>query len=164
MRRNILAILVCLSIAFATSCTLRDLVTWPLEMAGGSVISEVVGLGGMLAIEAVYTAAEISKAKNTAEWIGMKVHNITDSLCGKYGIGPNEKGVVVTKVKSKSVAGQIGFRKGDLIKRINQFETNDVKEFYEATKRIRDEDAKEISFTIIRQGSLQQIKCTVQEK
>lgn len=160
MRKNILAILVCLSIVFATSCTPWGLVT----LAPWTVIGDVVGIVGLLAIEAVYTAAEISEAKNTAEWIGMKVHNITDSLSSKYRIDSNEKGVVVTKVKSKSVAGQIGFRKGDLIKKINQFETDDAKEFYEATKRIRDENAKEITFSIIRQGKLQQIQCSVKEK
>jgi len=159
MKRKVSAILICLSIAFATSCTLRDLVTFPLEMAAVGVVGDVAGIGGLIAYETIRTAAVISEAHNSAEWLGMEVHNVTSSLSSKYGIDPNEKGVVITKVKSKSVAGQIGFRKGDLIKRINQFETNDAKEFCEATKSIRDE--KEITFTIMRQGKLESIQCAV---
>jgi len=134
MKRNILIILICLSIVFTAGCA-------PV----------MLGLGYAVAHGAVYFGARAVLTKNTVKWLGMEVHNVTTSLSNRYAVDPNEKGVIVIKVKSESAAEQLGFIEGDLIKKVNEYETGNIKEFYKATKKVK--KAEEVVFDIIRQGN-----------
>ena len=141
MKRKILVILLFLSIAFTIGCTLRELAMFPVEFVAAAATGGVTS--------ALQMAAVLSE--DTVQWLGMKVHNINDSLSNQYGIDPNEKGVIVIRVKSESAAEQIGLIEGDLIKKINEYETGNIREFYKATKKVK--KAKEVVFDIIRQGT-----------
>lgn len=133
MKRNILVILICLSIAFSAGCA--ELAWWG---------------AGMVAHETFFAVADAVLGKNTVKWLGMEVHNVTTSLSNRYAVDPNEKGVIVIKVKSESAAEQFGFIEGDLINKINEYETGNIKQFYKATKKVK--KAEEVVFDVIRQG------------
>jgi len=130
MKRNILVILICLSIVFTAGCGYTLLGT---------------------AVQALHLGVQAVLTKNTVKWLGMEVHNVTTSLSNRYAVDPNEKGVIVIKVKSESAAEQFGFIEGDLIKKVNEYETGNIKEFYKATKKVK--KAEEVVFDIIRQGN-----------
>lgn len=136
MKRDILIIVVCLSFVFIASCSWTDLLCLtPVGWLPEGVIATI-------ALDAILS-------EDTAEWLGMKVHNLNNSLSSRYGIDPNEKGVVLIKIKSESVAEQLGFIEGDLVKKINQYETCDINEFYSGSKKVK--KAGEVVFDIIRQ-------------
>lgn len=151
MKRDILIILVCLSFLIIASCSWTDLLyLTPVGWVPEGIVAEI-------ALDAILS-------ENTAEWLGMEVHNSNKSLSSRYGIDPNEKGVVIIKVKPESTAKQLGFIEGDLIKKINELETNDVNQFYEATQIMKGQDVNEINFTILRLGELQQILCVIKKE
>ncbi|MFN3966489.1 MAG: Do family serine endopeptidase [Endomicrobiia bacterium] len=88
--------------------------------------------------------------EETAEWLGMKVSQLTMSLAQKYQIPEKESGVVVIEVDPVSKSSEIGIIEGDLIKSINRNETNDLESFKKITKKVKLSEG--VVFDIIRQG------------
>jgi len=146
MKRDISIILVCLSFVLIAGCSWVDLLDLtPIGWMPEAIIAEI-------ALDAMLSGDE-----DAVEWIGMEVRSSDKSLSRQYGIDPKEKGVVIVKVEPQGAAEQFGLMEGDLIKKINQLETNDIEEFYETAQIIKDQHVKELDFTIIRLGELQQI-------
>ncbi len=82
-------------------------------------------------------------------WLGMKVETINEDLKEEYGI-EEDKGVVVTDIKSDSPAYEAGIREGDLIVKVEDTKIEDLKDFLKAKKKY--DKQKVILFTIISNG------------
>ena len=90
--------------------------------------------------------------ETSAEWLGMKVETVTDSLRKRFNIPGNEQGCIVTSVQPESTAESIGLLPGDLIRAINQMPTPTVQEFKRLIQEAKLSDG--IVFDINRQGNL----------
>ncbi len=93
---------------------------------------------------------EKPEKEDTAEWLGMKVSVLTDSLAQRYRIDKSETGIVVIEVDPVSKSAEIGIIEGDLIKSINRTEIKDLETFKKVTKKINFSEG--VVFDIIRQG------------
>jgi len=65
--------------------------------------------------------------------LGFTVSNITEELAKKYDIDPDEEGVIITSIESRSQAAKV-LRPGDIIKRVGNKVIDNVKEFNEAVE------------------------------
>ena len=72
---------------------------------------------------------------------GFSVENMSSLLAEKYGIGTNEKGVVVIKVDSESEAFEMGVREGDLIQRVGSESVESKTDFNQLVEEANDEGA-----------------------
>ncbi len=71
-------------------------------------------------------ASATSDPKTT---LGLIVQDINRSMVDKYHIDPDETGVVVTDVESKSEAFRVGIRPGDIIVRVGTKKIKSSREF-----------------------------------
>ncbi|MGR3220144.1 MAG: magnetochrome domain-containing protein [Candidatus Anammoxibacter sp.] len=78
-----------------------------------------------------------------AHWQGMEVMALTWELAAKLGIPIDEKGVIVDEVTL--AAGESGLRGGDIIKSINGVTVTNLAEFYNVTKRLRNQKVASIN-------------------
>jgi len=72
-----------------------------------------------------------------AELLGIRVAEITPELRQRYGIGQEEKGVVIIEVESGGPADQVGIAPGDVIKGINRERIENLSDFKSAMSRIK---------------------------
>jgi len=93
---------------------------------------------------------EKSEKEETAEWLGMKVAMLDETLAQRYKIDKSESGIVVVDVDPTSKASEIGIIPGDLIKSINRVDTPDLESFKKITKKVKLSEG--VVFDIIRQG------------
>ncbi|MEW6200348.1 MAG: trypsin-like peptidase domain-containing protein [bacterium] len=89
-------------------------------------------------------------AKQLAEghWLGMEVIPSSPELTNEMGISPAEKGVLVDDVTL--VAADAGIVAGDMVQQIGKSQVNDLKSFYEATKKVA--RRREVTIRISRKG------------
>lgn len=66
-------------------------------------------------------------------WKGLAVSNITDEISRKYNI-EDQFGVIVTGVEEGSISYEAGFRGGEIIKKINDYNIKDINDYKNAIK------------------------------
>ncbi len=86
------------------------------------------------------TPARRKRAENTYEKLGFSVTNLTPNLAQQFGFDPDERGVVVTRVRPGSNAYEAGLNTGALIKRINRKKINNINDFNDAVADIKSGD------------------------
>ena len=72
----------------------------------------------------------------SGEALGMRLSNVTDELADKYSLGDNRKGVLITTVDPKSLAGKAGLQPGDLITRINGKSVEDASDASDTLSKV----------------------------
>jgi serine protease Do len=84
--------------------------------------------------------AEGKPAPETEESVwGLTVQDLTPELAQRFGLGEEEKGVIITEVKPGSPAADVGLRPGDLIKEVNRNKVENLKGYREAVKKAKKE-------------------------
>lgn len=73
-------------------------------------------------------APRISQSSSVTARLGLQVTELTNRLAREYGY-EGEEGVLVSEVRSNSVAYEKGIRRGDLIKEVNRRKVKSVREF-----------------------------------
>jgi serine protease Do len=78
----------------------------------------------------------LANAENDAGggWLGLTVADITDEIAKDLRLRPGETGVIITGVKPRSSAAQVGLAKGDIIRKIDGQVIRSVKDFNEIAK------------------------------
>lgn len=71
---------------------------------------------------------------NVSSKIGFDVEALTPELAAKYGYSPNDKGVIVRKVSSGSLAELAGLKTGAMIVQVDKQEVKTIAEFEKAIK------------------------------
>lgn len=94
---------------------------------------------------------EETSSKRSSEVIGIRVAGIDADVASKYGLGPDEKGVVITYADQSGPAYRAGLREGDVIKRIGKKEIQNMKDYAEGLATINKGDTA--LFLINRRGS-----------
>lgn len=89
------------------------------------------------------TIAELKEEKSMAETVpsqkdlGIGVADISPRLAARLGI---DKGVIVTRVRPGSPAGEAGLRRGDVIVEINRQVVNNVRDYYKYIRKAKPGD------------------------
>jgi serine protease Do len=78
-----------------------------------------------------------SQSRNSDE-LGIEVTDLNSDIARRFGIGENEKGVLVTDVKDNSDAQNADVRPGDIIKEINRSVVEDKNDFISLIKKNKD--------------------------
>jgi len=66
----------------------------------------------------------------------LDVRNVTGELAARFGLGANERGVVITKVRPGSQAEESGLKEGDLILEVNRQPTTTRNAYERAVSRV----------------------------
>ena len=78
--------------------------------------------------------AALSPMEQKSPW-GLTVQEITPDLASHLGLNPDEKGVVISDVKSGSPAADAGLRPGDIIKEVDRKEITSLDDYNKAIKK-----------------------------
>lgn len=82
------------------------------------------------------TIKEDVPAKNSSVRLGISASGLNADIANKYGVNPNEKGVIITQVDKNGPAYRGGLREGDVIKRVGRKDIESVKDFNDAIGEI----------------------------
>jgi len=74
------------------------------------------------------TEPTVKGATPEADELGIRAADLNPEVARRFGIDENEKGVLVTGVKSGSKADQAGLQQGDIVKEVNRAAVQSVKE------------------------------------
>jgi Do/DeqQ family serine protease len=85
---------------------------------------------------------------------GLKVANLSPAVADELQLDPRETGVVVMKLRPDSIARNVGFRRGDIIKKVNRSAVNAVEDL----ARVADEEPRRWVVTIKRRGKTSTFK------
>ncbi|OGW65453.1 MAG: hypothetical protein A3H49_08470 [Nitrospirae bacterium RIFCSPLOWO2_02_FULL_62_14] len=66
----------------------------------------------------------------------LDVHELTSELAARYGLGANERGVVITKIRQGSKAEESGLKEGDLLLEVNRQPTPTLKAYERAAAKL----------------------------
>lgn len=66
----------------------------------------------------------------------LDVHEVTAELAARYGLGANERGVVITKIRQGSTAEESGLKEGDLLLEVNRQPTPTLKAYERAAAKL----------------------------
>ncbi|MBI3802642.1 MAG: DegQ family serine endoprotease [Nitrospirae bacterium] len=81
---------------------------------------------------------------------GLEVRNLTPEITKQLGLGRNEKGVVITRVESGSVAEEVGLQRGDLIMEVNRKPVRNTEDYDAILSKIKKDES--VLLLINRQG------------
>lgn len=106
---------------------LRELPRYVANLAAGQVAKMTVFRAGAertlsVTIGAMPTSDKVAAAapsKSGAPRFGMMLAALDDAMRARFGLGPDESGVVVTGVDPDGIAAKKGVRPGDIIRRIS---------------------------------------------
>jgi len=79
----------------------------------------------------------VRKELETSNELGLKVSELTPEMARQLGYEENEKGVIITSVKSGSKADNAGIRQGDLVKEINHRPVSTLSEYQKQMEKIK---------------------------
>ncbi|MFH1360145.1 MAG: Do family serine endopeptidase [Candidatus Omnitrophota bacterium] len=81
---------------------------------------------------------DAQESKDESKWRGLSIQDIPSSLADRLGLD-NNKGVVVTDVENDSPADDAGLQKGDIITAVNKKSIDNIADFKETVKTIKDD-------------------------
>ncbi|MDE3056529.1 MAG: DegQ family serine endoprotease [Bacteroidota bacterium] len=93
-------------------------------------------------------AANSSSEESTTKNLGLTVQNLTADLADQLGY-KGDHGVVITDVTAGSAAEDAGLRKNDLIEQVNQKDMDNVDEFENSVKDLKNGD---VAAFLVRRG------------
>lgn len=82
--------------------------------------------------------AKKTQEEKSDDEIGITVTNLTSENARRFGYEDDEKGVIVSDVKSGSKGDNAGVRPGDLIKEVNRRAVKNAQDFQKKIKRIKE--------------------------
>lgn len=88
---------------------------------------------GLLEDDSPVASAKVNE--KSAAQLGLTVETLTPALARQFGIA-NERGVVITKVESNSLAERAGIRAGDVLLAVGDRSVDNVADFNEAVRDI----------------------------
>jgi S1-C subfamily serine protease len=83
-------------------------------------------------------------------WLGLEVIPLTAELAAEYQVSNGEPGVLVDEVTLESA--ESGILAGDMVQSIGRFTTPDLKSFFRATQRVKEQEQAEVK--VSRRGSM----------
>jgi len=69
------------------------------------------------------------------------VRELNEELAARYGIKPNERGVVIVRVKPGSTAEEMSVREGDIVLEVNRKPVNSIKSYERAVSGLAKDQA-----------------------
>ena len=105
--------------------------------------------GPTVKIEARAEEKEIAKQRKKI-WPGISVVKVTERLRKQLNLSRSAGEVIVGVVRKGSPSDIVGFRSGDIVKKINGRNVRDVAEFY---RLLNDRSKRQLMFTIFREGN-----------
>lgn len=90
-------------------------------------------------------------AGNSSERFGLTLQPLTAETASRYGLEPDDQGLLVTRVDPTSAAASAGIRQGDLIQEVNR---QTVKTFAEFTSAVQQSGSRPALMLIKRRGNV----------
>jgi serine protease Do len=107
---------------------------------------------------AAATPGQPAAPQNTdVSGLGMKLAPISSETKSKYGLGDNQKGVVITDVSPDGAAAKQGLKPGDVIVEVQQSEVNTPADVQQHVDSVRKENRRSVLMLIQRQDGMQWI-------
>jgi Do/DeqQ family serine protease len=123
------------------------------DLTAGEVVEfELIRLGEEMTIEVTIgrrADEETIAQQSPRAWPGMSVLPLTDDVREQAEIEGVNRGVLVINVESRTPAAAAGFRRGDVITRMNGSRIRTAMDFY---RELNDEANDEVEFTYVRDG------------
>jgi Do/DeqQ family serine protease len=94
----------------------------------------------------------VPQQEASAEWEGMRIATLDDTLARQYDIAAGEKGCVVVNIDEGTIAEDIGSMPGDLIVAVNGKAIATIADFQAAIKKVR--LSAGVVFDVNRQGRM----------
>jgi len=98
----------------------------------------------------VRPAENIVAAQTKNLWPGLLAIPLNKEIREQYDISDQEDGVLVLLVERTTAAFEAGFQTGDVIRKINGMEINNMLDFY---RELNNSNYQELEFIILRSGS-----------
>jgi serine protease Do len=93
--------------------------------------------------------------------LGMKVAPVSDALKEKFGLGADQKGVVITDVAPGTAAAERGLKPGDVITEVQQTEVVTAGDVQKQVEAARKAERKNVLMLIQREGGMQYVPLTL---
>ena len=118
---------------------------------GSKVYFKINRKGQLLTIPVVIGSASDTavEASGIVSKLGLEVADLNADMASQLGLGPNEEGVVITKVRPGSPAAMAGIRPGFLIQAVNHTKVTNSSDF---NKAIADASNQKRILLLVRQG------------
>jgi serine protease Do len=71
----------------------------------------------------------------------LDVRELNEELATRYGLKPNERGVVIVRVKPGSTADDMGVREGDIVLEVNRKPISSIKSYDRAVSGLSKDQA-----------------------
>jgi serine protease Do len=71
----------------------------------------------------------------------LDVRELNEELATRYGLKPNERGVVIVRVKPGSTADDMGVREGDIVLEVNRKPISSIKSYERAVSGLSKDQA-----------------------
>ncbi len=115
------------------------------------------GIGFAIPINtANWVISDLIKGKKvTYGWLGVSIQNLSPGLAKKFGLSPEQKGVLIAGVISNSPAAKAGFKQGDIIAGVEGKEIATTSELMRIIGRTA--VGKKVSVKIFRNGKEQDL-------
>jgi serine protease Do len=77
-----------------------------------------------------------SAAPSSGPLADLDVRELTADLAARFGLGANERGVVIAKIRQGSPAEESGLKEGDLLLEVNRQPTTTIKAYERAVSKL----------------------------
>ncbi|MFW6252953.1 MAG: PDZ domain-containing protein, partial [bacterium] len=104
-------------------------------IAGEEAEFEVIRLGERMTITVTVGRRDDDSTVLSAQgnlWPGLRIQSLTDAVRRSFSISPDDSGIVIAAVESRTPAAEAGLRRGDVITAVNGTDTSDATDFYRA--------------------------------
>ena len=95
--------------------------------------------------------------------LGLTLSGVTEDLRGRFGLGPDASGVVITNVAPESAAADKGLRAGELILEVGQEAVANVADVQRKVEEARDAGRRSVLLLVEREGDLRFVALPVAE-
>lgn len=125
-------------------------------IAGEDAQFEVIRLGERMTFTVTVGRRDDDSTVLSAQgnlWPGLRIQSLTDAVRRSFSIPPDDDGIVIAAVESRTPAAEAGLRRGDVITAVDGTDTRDAMEFYRA---LGEGSTRSIRIDYIRNGEPRQ--------